>query len=146
MDSSSSFVALCGMYRQATAIRNPVCASFNDPRAVSNRARALPPCSRNPPRDSKPRNLERAAAVRRGPGPCAAQHPRAAEPARRLQVSVPKWTSFSDCACPFGAACVTTDSHQLSSFEVRWRGRCAIGKHNPKSGDWDPLTPSARNC
>src|SRR5664280_1599899 len=25
------------------------------------------------------------------------------------------------------------------SLEVRWRGRCAEGKHNPKSGDWDAI-------
>ena len=48
IDSSSSFVALCGMYRQATAIRNPVPASFKDPRAVSNRARAEPPVQPKP--------------------------------------------------------------------------------------------------
>jgi len=25
------------------------------------------------------------------------------------------------------------------SLEVRWRGRCAEGRHNPKSGDWDAI-------
>src|SRR5664280_721996 len=25
------------------------------------------------------------------------------------------------------------------SLEVRWRGRCAEGRHNPNSGDWDTI-------
>jgi hypothetical protein len=48
MDSSTTSAAVCVTYRQATATRIPACASFNDPRAVSNRARAQPPVQPKP--------------------------------------------------------------------------------------------------
>ncbi len=55
-DSRSSSAAVCETYRQATATRMPACASLSDPRAVSNRARALPLCNRSLPPGSRLRN------------------------------------------------------------------------------------------
>jgi hypothetical protein len=55
-------------------------------------------------------------------------------------VNVPKSRSFSDCACqPLARLACQRKVVTHESLEVRWRGRCAEGRHNPNSGDWDTI-------
>lgn len=114
IDSKSSFAEACVTYRQLTATRTPACASLSDPRAVSNRARALPPVQPKPSARFKTTELM----ARRS---CEAR-----SRSLRLMASISgrdNSTTSSECSkidelfglCmpTTGAACVPTESRQL---------------------------------